>query len=123
MNRSIVVIAAALLVAGGPVLAAGDPAEEYERAMREAKARYDAALVKCDRLDGRQAEVCEERAESNYTREKAAAEARRDAAESGESASPRSTDADYERAKQQCESLAGSSKDYCLEQARTRHGR
>lgn len=124
MNKSLVVAAAAALLGASAGCFAADAYEQqYDRAMKEAKTRYDAALSKCDRLDGNQAEVCEQRAEANYTKEKANAEARRDSSEAGQEAVQKSTDADYEVAKQKCEALRNSSRDYCLEEAKKRYGR
>lgn len=123
-NQTLVAAAAVVLLGFGAGAFAADSHEaQYDRAMKEAKTRYDAALSKCDRLDGNQAEVCEQRAEANYTKEQAAAEARRDSAEAGREAAAKSSEADYEVAKQKCEALTGSSKDYCLEQAKKRYGR
>lgn len=124
MNKTLVAATAAVLLGfGAGAFAADSYEDQYDQAVKEAKTRYDAALAKCDRLDGNQADVCEQRAEANYTKEKAAAEARRDSAEAGQEAATKSSDADYEVAKQKCDALAGSSQDYCLEQAKQRYGR
>ena len=124
MNKTLVATTIAVLLGfGAGAFAADSHEEQYDRARKEAKTRYDAALAKCDRLDGNQADVCEQRAEANYTKEKAAAEARRDSAEAGQEGAAKSSEADYKVAKEKCDSLAGSSKDYCLEQAKQRYGR
>jgi hypothetical protein len=125
MKNTLVVVAAAAIIGFGAahVFAADAYEQQYENAIKEAKTRYDSALAKCDRLDGNQADVCEQRAEANYTKEKASAEARRDSAEAGQEATNKSAEADYEVAKEKCDALDGTSKDFCLDQAKERYGR
>ena len=108
-------------------------ARENARLAR-ADATYGVAKEKCDDLSGNAKDVCVKEAKATYVKAKAdakvdrvAADTKQDAAQKTASAKREAADdkrdADYKVAIEKCDSLAGTAKDSCVRDAKTRYGK
>lgn len=119
----------------------GDEKSRYNLRLATADADYEVAKEKCDARVGNEKDVCLKDAKAAHIRAKADAmanrtsqEANADASESrakanrasqeaNTEATKRARDADYKVAVEKCDSLSGSAKQQCVEQAKARFGR
>jgi hypothetical protein len=108
-------------------------ARENARLAR-ADATYEVAKEKCDDLAGNVKDVCVKEAKANYVKAKAdakvdrvAADTRQDSAQKTANAQREAADdkndANYKVAIEKCDSLAGTAKDACVRDAKTRYGK
>ena len=108
-------------------------ARESARVTR-ADAAYDVAKEKCDDLAGNAKDVCVKEAKAAHVKAKAdakvdrvAADSRNDSsektAEAKREASEDKRDANYKVAVEKCDSLAGTAKDTCLQNAKAQFGK
>jgi FtsZ-interacting cell division protein ZipA len=102
--------------------------------LARADATYEVAKEKCDDLAGNAKDVCVKEAKATYVKAKAdakvdrvASDARQDSAQKTATAQREATedkrDADYKVAVEKCDSLAGTAKDACVRDAKTRFGK
>jgi membrane-associated HD superfamily phosphohydrolase len=108
-------------------------ARENARLAR-ADATYEVAKEKCDDLAGNAKDVCVKEAKAAYTKAKAnakvdrvASDTRQEAAQKTASAQREAAEdkneANYKVAIEKCDSLAGTAKDACVRDAKTRFGK
>ena len=127
-----------LLTAGaavviGMTLSATAPADEtsrenkraaeqrYDQSVRQAKADYKAARVKCANLSGNDRDVCVKEAKAAKTTSMSHAKAAKKNASTNAEAHADARGAQFEAAKQKCESMSGASKDACKKEAEARY--
>jgi hypothetical protein len=94
---------------------------DYDLRMTKAKTDYAVAEKRCDDFAGNVKSVCSEKAKSAYVAAQADAKMVKKTNAARQDASAEKQDANYEVAKQRCESFAGSVKDNCLKSARARY--
>ena len=106
----------------------------YDARVTRADADYDVAKEKCDDLAGNPKDVCLKEAKAARTRAIADAKVARVSREQAQKAAAKTDDqrrdaaketrdADYAVARAKCDTLAGSAKDRCLDDAKARYGR
>jgi hypothetical protein len=99
-----------------------------------ADATYNVAKEKCDDFSGNAKDVCMKEAKANHVRATADAKVDRVAADSQNTAAEKTAearkdatedkrDAEYKVAIEKCDSLAGTSKDTCVRDAKMRFGK
>ena len=127
---------------GKEKVAKADAAAAYENTpkarenlrLARADATYEVAKEKCDDLAGNAKDVCVKEAKATYVKAKAdakvdrvASDARQESAQKTASAQREAAedkrDADYKVAVEKCDSLAGTAKDACVRDAKTRFGK
>ncbi len=81
---------------------------------------YEVAKQRCDERTGNEKDICRKEAEAAHTRVVAAAKADGKAADARIDAMEESRDADYDAAKERCDSFAGDRKDACVAEAKAR---
>ena len=102
--------------------------------LARADATYEVAKEKCDDLAGNAKDVCVKEAKATYVKAKAdakvdrvASDAKQESAQKTASAQREATedkrDAEYKVAVEKCDSLAGTAKDSCVRDAKTRYGK
>ncbi|HKA38878.1 MAG TPA: hypothetical protein VKD25_03850 [Burkholderiales bacterium] len=119
----------------------GDQKSRYNLRVAMADADYEVAKEKCDARVGNEKDVCLKGARATHTRAKAdaranrtsqeanadardsRAEANRTSQEANSEATKRARDADYKVAVEKCDSLSGSAREQCIQQAKARFGR
>jgi hypothetical protein len=105
----------------------------FEARVARADADYDVAKEKCDDLSGNPKDVCLKQAKAGHTRAVADAKVARVSREQAEKANAKTDDqrrdaaketrdADYQVARAKCDTLAGPTKDRCLDDAKARYG-
>lgn len=99
----------------------------------KADAAYDTAKEKCDDLSGNAKDVCVKDAKAAHVKAKADAKVAKVSADAGNAkaekmvdakkeASSEKREADYKAAKERCDSLAGTVKDSCISDAKSKYG-
>lgn len=94
----------------------------YDLAVARAEAAYDVDKEKCDDLSGNDKDVCVKQAKANLTKAKADAKVQMKGGDA-QSAQKDKRDADYNVAKEKCDSLSGDAKDRCVNEAKARYGK
>ncbi len=99
--------------------------------MAKADAEYDVAKEKCDDMKGNEKDVCQKDAKAKHESARAEVQSRMAATTAtgatgsrGEAREAKSDarEAQYEAAKERCDSMSGAAKDRCIEDAKTRFG-
>ena len=88
-----------------------------------ADGEYEVAKQRCDERTGNEKDICRKEADAAHTRVVAAAEADGKAAEARIDAVEKSRAADYDAAKERCDSFAGDRKDACVAEAKAHFGK
>ena len=119
----------------------GDQKSRYKLRVAIADADYEVAKEKCDARAGNEKDICLKETRAAHTRAKAdasanrtsqeantearesQADANRASQEANTEAKERARDADYKVAIEKCDSLSGSAREQCVQQAKARFGR
>jgi hypothetical protein len=101
----------------------GTDASRKDAALARADADYSVAKEKCDDLAGNPKDVCVKEAKATHTKAKADAKANAKVTEVRKDAAENARDANFEVAKQRCDSLAGDAKTRCIDEAKARFGK
>lgn len=94
----------------------------YDLAIARAEAAYDVDKEKCDDKSGNDKDVCVKEAKAALIKAKADAKTQMKGG-SPQSAQKDKRDADYNVAKEKCDSLSGDAKDRCVNEAKARFGK
>lgn len=87
------------------------------------KDRYNAAMERCDTLEGNEKDVCKKQAKADRESAEADAKAGKKTAEAEHDATEKKRDAAYDVAKEKCGALSGDAKDQCIAEAKTKYGK
>ena len=95
----------------------------YNVGIAKADAIYAVDKEKCDDLAGNAKDVCVKEAEAKHVAAKADAKAHMKVVAATKDAAGDKRDAEYAVAKEKCDSLAGTSKDTCVSEAKAHFGK
>ena len=101
----------------------GTIAANTDALIARADAEYDVAKEKCDDLAGNAKDVCVKEAKAAHTRAKVDAKTNRKVSEVRKEAAEEKRDANYDVAKERCETFAGDAKSQCIKDAKARFGK
>lgn len=119
VTKTIVAAIGATLIGFSINAVAGDPA--YKAANSQAEAVYDKDIAHCDTLSGNDNDVCVKAAKAKRTTAEANAKAQHKASDARKDANEDKMEANYETAKERCDSLSGSAKDACQDKAKAKY--
>ena len=106
----------------------------YNVVVTKAEAEYEVAKERCDDRSGNDKDVCHKEAKAAFVTAKTDAKTQLKTAQSMDKADDKAMDAredsiedrqaaNYAAAKERCDSLAGTAKDNCVSEAKSRHGK
>jgi hypothetical protein len=109
-------------VAKAELRARYEPSAKNDQNVKNAKAEaaYSVAIERCDGKAGNDKDVCVKEAEAAKVRAMAEAKARLEGTEARKDAAADERKADYAVAKERCDSMAGDSKERCIDDAKAR---
>jgi hypothetical protein len=94
---------------------------EYKEAEKRADAEYKAASARCKEMKGNEKDVCMKEAKAAQKKAKADAKAQRSSSSARAEAGDERRKADYNTAKEKCDSLSGKAKDTCVKDAKKKY--
>ncbi len=99
-----------------------DRAEAQADAAKDrAKHNYEIAREKCKNLSGNARDVCDQKAEANYTRDKGEARLDEKLGKERAETTAEQMKAYYQVEKARCDSLSGSARDACISNAKVKY--
>jgi hypothetical protein len=101
----------------------GKPKDATKLARIKADSAYAVARERCDDRSGQDKELCLKEAKTAHTKALVDAKADEKVGEARRDAAAEKRDAEFNLAKEKCETLAGDNKSACLADARARYGK